>query len=51
MKKLTIGIILVAVVGVLFLELFTFVARPYQTVLIDRFGKNSCAQPSDIPEG
>jgi membrane protease subunit HflC len=47
MKKLTIGIILVAVVGVLFLELFTFVARPYQTVLIDRFGK-IIAKPTRI---
>ena len=47
MKKLTITIILVAVVGVLFLELFTFVARPYQTVLIDRFGK-IIAKPTRI---
>lgn len=39
MRKFTISIILAAVVGVLFLELCTFVARPYQTVVLARFGK------------
>ena len=39
MRKMTIGIILVAVLAVLFLDLCTFVAKPYQTVLLNRFGK------------
>ena len=39
MRKLTIGVILVAVVVMLFLELCTVVAKPYQRILLDRFGK------------
>ncbi len=39
MRRLPVVIIMLVIVLVVVLELFTFVARPYQRVLLDRFGK------------
>src|SRR5271155_4364980 len=39
MRKLVTALITVAVVVVLFLELCTFVQKPYQKVILDRFGQ------------
>ncbi|HTV47568.1 MAG TPA: SPFH domain-containing protein [Phycisphaerae bacterium] len=39
MRKLVIAIITVAVVLMLFLELCTFVQKPYEKVILDRFGQ------------
>ena len=38
MRRLVLGIFAVVVVGILFLVLCTFVRRPYEKVLLDRFG-------------
>ncbi len=39
MRRLTIAIILLAVVAIIAIDLCTFVAKPYQKVLLSRFGK------------
>jgi membrane protease subunit HflC len=46
-SKMIIAGMLVGVVAILFLELCTFVAKPYQTVLLNRFGK-IIAKPTRI---
>jgi membrane protease subunit HflC len=38
MRRLVIGLFVAAVVGVLFVVLCTYVKRPYETVLLNRFG-------------
>src|SRR5215218_6587609 len=38
MRRLVISIVTAVVLLVLFIVLFTFVRRPYETVLLDRFG-------------
>ncbi len=39
MRKPTLIILSIAIVAAIFLMMFTFVAKPYQTVLISRFGR------------
>ena len=44
MRRLVIGLFVAVVVGVLFVVLCTYVKRPYETVLLNRFmPRRACA--------